>query len=232
MAWFTPEKPEQKPQNNEEFEINLAKKVTDSVTASLSTSIGDTVKRYMDENPTLTELRTTMEANRTRQQQQRTTEEQRQNQTEAERIANLRANLDEETREYVDNQLQVVNKTAMQTSARELRRSVFEDVENYEYYTGDVKRRVDEILDREPLTNQNNPDVVRNAYKVVAFEHFKEIQDGKLRSRLSSVTSTSTPSNVNQPDPNALPTLSLTRRIMPAKWVSVNLTGLNLRKNT
>jgi hypothetical protein len=208
MTWFTQEKPEEKTKNNEEFEINLAKKVTDSVTASLTTSIGETVKKYMDENPTLTELKATMEANRTRQQQQRTSEEQRQSQTEAERIAALRENMDDQTREYVDNQMSIINKTAMQTSARELRRSIFEDVDNYEYYTGDLKRRVDEILDREPLANQNNPDVVRNAYKVVAFEHFKDIQDGKLKSRLSTATSTSTPSNQNQPDPNALPTLS------------------------
>ena len=206
--WFKTEEQPKPAKTQEEFEIDLTKKIGEQVNSTVSQTVGDVVKKYFEEDPTLAALREQLDASKRRVTEQQQQKNQQTEQTEAQRIAALRENLDDDTRTYVDRQFEVINRTAQQTSARELRRSIFEDAENYEYYTGDVKRKVDEMLDREPLSSQNNSDVVRNAYKVVVFEHMKDIQDKKLRSRLSSTSASPILSNQNTPDPNALPTLN------------------------
>lgn len=217
MAWFKQEEQPKPQKSQEEFEIDLAKKVTESVASALPQTVGEVVKQYFEQDPTLTELRQTMAASRERQLEQQRRQSEQTSQTEQQRLAEARENMDDHTRTYVDRQFEVLNRTAQQTSARELRRSIFEDAENYEYYTGDVKRKVDEMLDREPLQAQNTPDVIRNAYKVVVFEHMKDIQDKKLRSRLSSVSAPVSTPGQSQVDPNALPELTDEEKLYAGK---------------
>lgn len=217
MVWFKTEEQPKPQKSQEEFEIDLAKKVSESVTSTLPNTVGEIVKQYFEQDPTLAELRQTMAASRERAEQQRRQQTEQSTQTEQQRLAEARENMDDNTRTYVDRQFELLNRTAQQTSARELRRSIFEDAENYEYYTGDVKRKVDEMLDREPLQSQNSPDVIRNAYKVIVFEHMKDIQDKKLRSRLASVSAPTAQSGQNQVDPNALPELSAEEKTYASK---------------
>lgn len=212
--WFLPKEEKKPEKTQEEYEIDLTKKISDSINSNLGQTVGDVVKQYFESDPTLTALREQMDANRQRQNEQRTRQSAETRQTEEQRMAELRDNMDDNTRSYVDQQFSILSRTAQQTSARELRRSIFEDAENYEYYTGEVKRKVDEMLDREPLTSQNNSDVVRNAYKVVVFEHMNDIRDKKLKSRLSSTSPAGILPAQNAPDPNALPSLNDEEKII------------------
>jgi hypothetical protein len=166
------------------------------------------INAAIEANPVLQRLNASLDASeqarKTREQQARQQTQQMQH-TEFETAYN---ELDPEVRQVVDTRFNQVNERSLRVEAREVRRSVFEDMDNYPYYIGDIKKKVDDMLDLEPLTTQVNPNVVKNAYKVVIADHIKELQENKLRSRLSGATGSSTTANVGTPDPNALPTLS------------------------
>lgn len=57
---------------------------------------------------------------------------------------------------------------------------------NKEYYHGDVKAKVDAMIENQPLSNQARADVVENCYKLVLFDYQKDIAEGKLKARNTS----------------------------------------------
>lgn len=66
------------------------------------------------------------------------------------------------------------------------RGNIRETLEDKEYYHGAIKGKVDAMIAQQTLENQCRPDVVENCYKVVVFDHNKEIQEGKIKARTSS----------------------------------------------
>lgn len=56
-----------------------------------------------------------------------------------------------------------------------------------EYYHGSIKSKVDAMIAQQSLEAQTRTDVIENCYKLVMFDHMQDIQDGKIKSRNSSV---------------------------------------------
>lgn len=57
-----------------------------------------------------------------------------------------------------------------------------------EYYHGDIKKKVDEMIAGQPLSAQLDPSVIKNCFKLVMYDSQKDIADGKIKSRNSSAT--------------------------------------------
>jgi len=83
---------------------------------------------------------------------------------------------------------QGTNTATMMLAARMARKETFEDVEQYPYYAGDIKAKVDAMIDAQPLNTRHRADVIQNCYKLVAFDHQKEITEGKIQARNSAAT--------------------------------------------
>jgi len=70
--------------------------------------------------------------------------------------------------------------------ADNLKREVFENAEKFPFYTGEIKEKVDKILDQQTLANKNDRSVVEHAYHSVVGQHYKELSEGKLKSRFAT----------------------------------------------
>lgn len=70
--------------------------------------------------------------------------------------------------------------------ASNVKREVFENMESFPYYTGDVKTEVDKLLAGQSLQAQADPSVVENCYFTVLGRKQKELAEGKLKSRFAS----------------------------------------------
>lgn len=79
---------------------------------------------------------------------------------------------------------QPVNNAVMSLASRQARREILEDKE---FYHGDIKTKVDAFIDAQPLQNRIDPNVITNAYKLVVFDHQKDIADGKIKARNTSL---------------------------------------------
>jgi phage I-like protein len=60
--------------------------------------------------------------------------------------------------------------------------------EGHEYYTGDIKTKVDSLIAVQPIEQQSNPNIIENCYKVVIADHMKDILDGKMKSRFAAAS--------------------------------------------
>jgi hypothetical protein len=66
-----------------------------------------------------------------------------------------------------------------------------ETLGDLDYYSSDsdFRRKVDELISAQPLQNQSNSAIIMNAYKSVYFDMRKEIEEGKIKSKLSAASS-------------------------------------------
>lgn len=87
---------------------------------------------------------------------------------------------------------QGTNTATLMLASRMALKETFEDAEQYPYYTGDVKAKVDAMVDAQPLNTRHRSDVIQNCYKLVVFDHQKEIAEGKIKARNSAASLTST----------------------------------------
>jgi phage I-like protein len=191
---------------DEHFE-RIATDVAKKLEKPLNDSLTSASQAALDANPILKRLKDSMDANETRRQEAeraRTTSASQTQQTEFDKAYD---ELEPEVRTVLDARFSQANQSAMRAEARETRRGIFEDIESHPYYTGDLKKKIDEMIEKEPLENQINPLLVRNAYKIIVADHMKDIQEGKVRSRLSSATGSST-TTTTKTDANALPALT------------------------
>jgi hypothetical protein len=118
-------------------------------------------------------------------------------------------NVDQTTREYVNETMKPYAEAAIYQQGNEQRRTIFEDAEAFPYYTGTLKSKVDALLDAQPPVQRANPDVIRNVYKIVVFDHQKEISEDKIKSRLSSASTPTTGAGTSSAgDKGALPVLT------------------------
>jgi hypothetical protein len=80
--------------------------------------------------------------------------------------------------------------TALLTiNASNLKREIFEDQDKYPFYTGAIKEEVDKILSQQKLNAQNDRSVIEHAYHSVVGQHYKELTEGKLKTRFASAES-------------------------------------------
>lgn len=100
--------------------------------------------------------------------------------------------IDPTMRQYVDASLKPIADAAIWQQGNEIRRSIFDNAEAYPYYSGVLKDKIDTMLDAQPASQRANPDVIRNVYKIVSYDHQKEIDEGKHKSRMSSSSSSGT----------------------------------------
>lgn len=118
-------------------------------------------------------------------------------------------NVDQTTREYVNETMKPYAEAAIYQQGNEMRRTIFEDAEAFPYYIGTLKSKVDALLDAQPAVQRANPDVIRNVYKIVVFDHQKEITEDKIKSRLSSASSAGTGTGApGTGDKGAMPVLT------------------------
>jgi hypothetical protein len=68
------------------------------------------------------------------------------------------------------------------------RGNIRETLEDKEYYHGDFKTKVDEMIANQPLEAQCRPDVIENCYLVILAKNMKDIQEGKVKARVSGST--------------------------------------------
>lgn len=117
--------------------------------------------------------------------------------------------VDQTTREFVTETMKPYAEAAIYQQGNEMRRTIFEDAEAFPYYTGTLKSKVDALLDAQPAVSRANPDVIRNVYKIVVFDHQKDISEDKIKSRLSSASTASTGVGVpGAGDKGAMPVLT------------------------
>lgn len=91
----------------------------------------------------------------------------------------------EATRRAIAEGTSGLTKATMMLAARG---NIRETLQDKEYYHGDFKAKVDEMVAQQSLENQCRPDVVENCYLVQVAKNMKEIQEGKIKARTSSAT--------------------------------------------
>ena len=73
-----------------------------------------------------------------------------------------------------------------------IRREIFDDAQEFEYYTGDFKKEVDNLIDTSlPATSKADPASIKNCYYLVLGRKQKEIREGKLKSKFASTSTSS-----------------------------------------
>ena len=76
--------------------------------------------------------------------------------------------------------LEPTNRALMMLAARGALR---EQMEDKEYYHGDMKSKIDALVSTLPLAQQTNAASIENCYKIVVYDHQKDITDGKIKAR-------------------------------------------------
>jgi hypothetical protein len=85
----------------------------------------------------------------------------------------------------VEKKLQPTQMAVLSLAARQARRDVLEDKE---YYHGEIKTKVDKMIEAQPLNQRTSPVVIENCYKLVMFDHQKDITEGKIKARNNSAS--------------------------------------------
>jgi hypothetical protein len=68
-------------------------------------------------------------------------------------------------------------------NASNVKREVFENEKDFEYYHGDIKTEVDKLIAGQTLAARNDRSVIENCYHTVVGKHSKEILEGKIKNR-------------------------------------------------
>jgi hypothetical protein len=64
------------------------------------------------------------------------------------------------------------------TAAITMRREVLSDLP---YYHGELKEKIDQLIEAQPLSNRANPAILKNAYYTVLGQHTDELNEGKYK---------------------------------------------------
>ena len=85
--------------------------------------------------------------------------------------------------EAINKKLRPISESNAVMASMFVRREV---LDNQEFYDDpEFKKRVDTMIDQQPLQARLDRSVIMNAYKVVRFDAMKEIEEGKIKSSLS-----------------------------------------------
>jgi phage I-like protein len=83
----------------------------------------------------------------------------------------------------INDKLSGTNNAILLLASREARRETLGDKE---YYYGDIKSKVDSLIDTLPLNQRSNAGSLENCYKLVMYDHQKEVAEGKIKARNTS----------------------------------------------
>jgi hypothetical protein len=148
----------------------------------------DALGSKIDEHPTLKAMQTFLDEQTAARQR---VEQQRQQQQQTEHNKQFE-NVDDATRNYVSETLRPLAIATLLQQGNEQRRSIFDNEEEFPYYTGAVRGKIDALLDAQSPEQRANPEVIRNAYKLIVFDFQKDIAENKIKSRFSSASSSGT----------------------------------------
>lgn len=104
--------------------------------------------------------------------------------------------------------MQPVKIATINLASQNLRREIFDDGVNYEYYTGEFKKRVDGWIDKLPVEARADAKSIKNCYNLVLGESMQEIREGKLKSRFAATTTSNTKDGTNNTNNDGLPALT------------------------
>lgn len=129
---------------------------------------------------------------RRREQARRTQQEQSaaQNQTEEQLNEEFLTNPVGTVKKLFQSQSTPTNQALLEVRADSLRRETFEDHDRFPFYTGEVKSEIDKLLAAQDLRARNDPSVIEHAYHSTVGRHYKELTEGKLKSRFAGAEST------------------------------------------
>lgn len=91
--------------------------------------------------------------------------------------------LEGRTKEAIALATQGQSAAIMSVRADQIKREVFDDAEKFPFYSGDIKREIDSLLEKQPLAFRNNPVNVENCYHTILGKHTPELLEGKLKNR-------------------------------------------------
>jgi hypothetical protein len=89
----------------------------------------------------------------------------------------------------VEAKLKPTQLAVLSLAANQARRDTLDDKE---YYYGDIKTKVDQMIEAQPLNQRVSKTVIENCYKLVMFDHQKDIAEGKIKARNNSASFEST----------------------------------------
>lgn len=125
------------------------------------------------------------------QQQQQQQQRQEQDGTIEEQIEALM--LEGKTKQAIELANRGTNEAVLAINANNIRRELFDgDPEKFKYYTGDIKREIDQMFANQPLAFRQNPANIENIYHTVVGKHHDEIVEGKLKTRFAGSQDRST----------------------------------------
>lgn len=191
-GWFTAKK--EKPEEEEEIEIKASKEVKEKLDKidTLSTSVDeikgkfavlDEMGTFLSEQKRLREeakARQLADANKTK------------NDKTGEEVEQLWL---EDPKKAFEMQSQDLRVGMLNAQSMNIRREVFEDEGEFEYYTGDFKKEVDSLIENSLTpSNRIDPASIKNCYYLVLGRKQKEIKENKIKSRFSSMTTSSSKS--------------------------------------
>jgi hypothetical protein len=177
---------------------NKDDKVTEITPESINKSLTETKTELetklnalgskIDEHPTLKAMQEFLDGQAAARQR---AEQQRQQQQQTEHNKQFE-NVDDATRNYINETMRPLAVATLLQQGNEQRRQIFDNEEEFPYYTGPVRAKVDALLDAQSPEQRANPEVIRNAYKLVVFDHQKDISENKIKSRFASASSSGT----------------------------------------
>jgi phage I-like protein len=189
LGWMTRNKP--KEDEEEGIEVKPPKEITEKLDKidGLSTSVDEIKTKFaiLDEMGTFLS-----EQKRLREEaKQRQLAEQSKVKTDktAEEVEQLWL---EDPKKAFEMQSQDLKIGMLNAQSMNIRREVFDDEGEFEYYTGDFKKEVDNLIENS-LNPQNrvDPASIKNCYYLVLGRKQKDIKEGKLKSRFAAMTSNS-----------------------------------------
>lgn len=114
---------------------------------------------------------------------------------EAEERAKKAVEVDED--EYITDPKAAIDKAMLplkmaqiNSSSLVMRREIFDDGTEFEFYTGEFKKKVDAYIDQLSPAAKVDPASIKNCYHLVLGQSRSEINAGKIKSRFSAVSTT------------------------------------------
>lgn len=215
-SWFKKEDDKDDKDDKKELHPEVSKLVTETVKASLS-PIEEKLKGLDSITAYFTERRTKEEAEEKEKKDKEVAFKAKKDKETEETPDELVARFAADPKAFVNEMSQPVVQLTYTIRADQIKREVFEDrAQEFPYYSGDIKKEVDETLAKQTLAFRNDPNAVANVYYTVLGKKQKDISEGKIKSRFASSTSST---NNSKPDENTL-VLDMTPEIAKAARLS------------
>lgn len=90
------------------------------------------------------------------------------------------------SKRLIQQELSARDNAILLMNAQNIRREMFEDIEKFPFYTGEIKAEVDKLIGAEKPEAQNNRGLIEHAYYSVVGRKSKEIAEGTLKTRFAT----------------------------------------------